>query len=176
MIPPGRPTSAQAVPMSDLRRSVNAMTDWGAITNAISLALCGDQERGREALLACWGATSERDHAQRCVLAHYLADQQSSLDEEVAWDEAALSAHAYVVDEDLAPLGMTSATALAPSLHLNLGDGYLRQGRVDDANAHVDAGLRAGSALPIDGYGGHIRSGLERLQQRVEEAHRLRSG
>lgn len=156
--------------MSDLSRSVNAMTDWGAITDAIGLALDGDQQRGRDALLACWKATTKHDHAQRCVLAHYLADQQSSLDEEVTWDESALSEHAYVVDEDLASVGIKSAAALAPSLHLNLGDGYLRQGRVGEAKAQQAAGMQAGNTLPIDGYGALIRSGLERLQRRVEEA------
>jgi hypothetical protein len=145
------------------------MNDWASITNAIALALSGDRKRAREALSACWEATAQRDHAQRCVLAHYLADQQSALDEEVAWDEVALSEHAYVVDEDLLPLGMTSADDLAPSLHLNLGDGYLRQGRFDDARAQLDAGMQAQSTLSIDGYGAHIRSGLERLRQRVEE-------
>ncbi|MEO6410986.1 MAG: hypothetical protein ABIO48_00240 [Pedococcus sp.] len=146
------------------------MTGWDDITDAIGLALGGDRERGRAALMACWEATSHGDHAQRCVLAHYLADLQSSLEDEVAWDEAALSEHAHVVDEDLVPLGMTSAAALAPSLHLNLGDGYLRQGRVGDAKAQLTAGMQVGSTLPIDGYGALIRSGLGRLQQRVEEA------
>ncbi|QGN58883.1 hypothetical protein [Nostocoides sp. HKS02] len=145
------------------------MTDWGAITTAIGLALSGERQRGREALLACWQATAQRDHAQRCVLAHYLADQQSSLDEEVAWDEVALSEHAYVVDEDLVSVGIASAAAWAPSLRLNLGDGYRRQGRIDDARAQLDAGVQAESTLSIDGYGAHIRSGLDRLRQRIEE-------
>lgn len=104
------------------------------------------------------------------MIAHYLADVQSSLDDEVAWDEAALREHTHVVEEDLAPVGLTSAAALAPSLHLNLGDGYLRQGRVDNARTQVTAGLASASAIPVDGYGAHIRSGLERLQQRVEES------
>ncbi|HEV7172292.1 hypothetical protein [Pedococcus sp.] len=147
------------------------MTDWPAITDAIGLTLGGDQPRGRDALLACWGATAQHDHAQRCVLAHYLADQQSSLAEEVAWDEVALSEYAHVVDEDLASVGITSAATLAPSLHLNLGDGYLRQGRVGEAKAQLAAGMQAGSSLPIDGYGALVRSGLERLQKRVQEAH-----
>jgi hypothetical protein len=144
------------------------MTGWGAITEAIALALGGD-DAGRDALLACWSATTERDHAQRCVLAHYLADLSSSLDAEVVWDETALSEHAQVVDEDLAPVGIASAAAMAPSLHLNLGDGYLRQGRVGDARSQAVAGMRAGSTLPDDGYGALIRSGLERLQERVRD-------
>lgn len=138
--------------------------------DAIGLALGGENQQGREALTACWAATTDTDHAQRCVIAHYLADVQSSLDDEVAWDEAALREHTHVVEEDLAPVGLTSAAALAPSLHLNLGDGYLRQGRVDNARTQVTAGLTSASALPVDGYGAHIRSGLERLQQRVEES------
>jgi hypothetical protein len=146
------------------------MTDWGDITQAIGLALGGDEHGGHEALQACWAGTADGDHAQRCILAHYLADLQSSLDDEVAWDETALSEHAHVVDEDLAPVGMTSAAALAPSLHLNLGDGYLRQGRIGDASTQATAGMRAGSMLPTDGYGAFIRAGLQRLQDRVRDA------
>jgi hypothetical protein len=145
------------------------MTDWGDITKAIGLALGGDRHRGRDALTAAWAETTGGDHAQRCVLAHYLADLQSSLDDEVAWDEVALSEHAQVVDEDLEPVGITSAAALAPSLHLNLGDGYLRQGRVGDARKQLVAGMQARSRLPTDGYGGLIRSGLERLQKRIQD-------
>ncbi len=145
------------------------MTGWGEITESIGRALGGDKPGGRNALLACWAQTADGDHAQRCVLAHYLADLQSSLDDEVAWDETALSEHARVVDDDLVPVGISSAAALAPSLHLNLGDGYLRQGRVRDAKTQLVAGMRAGSTLPADGYGALIRSGLERLQQRVHD-------
>lgn len=140
------------------------MTGWERIMSAVGLALAGDMQRGRDALSDCWAATTDADHAQRCVIAHYLADLQSFLDDEVTWDEVALSEHAHVTDEDLGPVDMTSAAGLAPSLHLNLGDGYLRQGRVDAARAELDAGMRAGIALPTDGYGALIRSGLDRLE------------
>jgi hypothetical protein len=144
------------------------MTGWEEITDAVGLSLGGDQQRGRDALSRCWRATKDDEHAQRCVIAHYLADLQSSLDDEVAWDETALLEHAHVADEDLAPVGIASAAGLAPSLHLNLGDGYLRQGRVEAARRQLAAGIEAQSTLPDDGYGAHIRSGLERLQQRVQ--------
>jgi hypothetical protein len=146
------------------------MTDWEHITSAVGLALAGDTERGREALTDCWQATTDADHAQRCVIAHYLADLQSSLDEEVSWDEAALSEHAQVRDGDLAPVGITSTDGMAPSLHLNLGDGYLRQGRLDAAEAQLEAGMSARGALAADGYGDLIRSGLDRLEERLREA------
>jgi hypothetical protein len=146
------------------------MTDWEHITSAVGLALAGDTERGREALTDCWQATTDADHAQRCVIAHYLADLQSSLDEEVSWDEAALSEHSQVRDGDLAPVGITSTDGMAPSLHLNLGDGYLRQGRLDAAEAQLEAGMSARGALAADGYGDLIRSGLDRLEERLGEA------
>ena len=146
------------------------MTDWEHITRAVGLALAGDTQRGRDALSDCWHATSDADHAQRCVIAHYLADLQSSLDDEVSWDEVALSEHGHVADEDLASVGITSAAGLAPSLHLNLGDGYLRQGRVDAARAQLHAGVQSLSVLPADGYGALIRSGLDRLETRVQAA------
>ena len=104
--------------------------------SAIALALTGDKDRGRAALISYWDSTSGVEHAQRCVIAHYLADLQPSLEDEVAWDEVALSEHGHVSDEDLAPLRMQSAGGLAASLHLNLGDGYLRQGRVGAAGAN----------------------------------------
>jgi hypothetical protein len=151
-------------------RKFNTMTDWERVTSAVGLALSGDSTGGRDALTDCWSATTEADHAQRCVIAHYLADLQSSLDEEVRWDERALFEHAQVADDDLAPVGIASAAGLAPSLHLNLGDGYLRQGRLVAARGQLEAGMQARNVLSLDGYGSLIRSGLDRLKERVHQA------
>lgn len=132
------------------------MTQWDDIQAAIGRALSGDRDQGRHDLFACWVSTAETDHAQRCVLAHYLADLENDLAAEVAWDEQALKAFAQVQDVDLAPVGIAAA-ALAPSLHLNLGDGYLRQGHTAQARNQLAAGLAALSALPDGGYGEMIR-------------------
>jgi len=154
--------------VSDVGRNLSiTMTDWEHITSAVGLALAGDTQRGRDALSDCWHATTDADHAQRCVIAHYLADLQSSLDDEVSWDEVALSEHGHVADEDLASVGITSAAGLAPSLHLNLGDGYLRQGRFEEAQVELAAGLEAADALGDDGYGALVLGGLERLAERL---------
>jgi hypothetical protein len=143
------------------------MTQWDSITAAVGVALGGDREAGLAQLTSCWDDTREADHAQRCVIAHYLADLQPDLADEVAWDERALAAYAGVTEAALAPIGIPRARGLAPSLHLNLGDGYLRQGRVDDARAQLEAGLADQGELADDGYGAMIRAGLSRLQDRI---------
>ena len=117
------------------------MSDWDGVIEAIGRAQQG-LDGGHEALLEQWAATADDDHARRCVLAHYLADREPELADEVAWDELALREHALLADDALAVIGIPSARGMAPSLHLNLGDGYLRQGRVDEAR--VQARGRAG--------------------------------
>jgi hypothetical protein len=95
---------------------------WDEITGAVGLALGGDRDAGAVALRECWARTSDDDHAQRCVLAHYLADLEPDLDDEIAWDERALAAYAHVGEGDLAGIGIPHAGGMAPSLHLNLGE------------------------------------------------------
>lgn len=150
------------------------MTEWALITAAVSIALTGDPGEGQRRLLECWRATPADDHAGRCVLAHYLADLEVDLDREVLWDERALAAYRHVAESDLKPVGITSAEGLGPSLHLNLGDGYLRQGHLDRARTHLDAGLATTHALADDAYGRMIRNGLDGLAQRLDAAQAQR--
>ena len=89
------------------------MTSWDAVIAAVGLALGGQREQGRSDLLACWASTTGSEPAQRCVLAHYLADLQEDLDEEVAWDERALDAYADVGPGDLAVVGVPDAAGMA---------------------------------------------------------------
>jgi hypothetical protein len=144
--------------------------EWAAILEAIGLAQTGDAPGGRRRLLAWWEQTDSEQHAYRCVLAHHLADVQASLDDEVSWDTTALEEYAYLSGDDLAAVGIPEAAGLAPSLHLNLGDGYLRQGRRPDARDQVRAGLASVDALADDGYGRMVREGLARLAIRIEAA------
>jgi hypothetical protein len=140
---------------------------WTQVTEAIALAQSGDVARGREALERCWEVTTTADHAIRCVVAHYLADLQTDLGDEIVWDERALAELPRVRDEDLSGLGIASAAGLAPSLHLNLGDGYLRRGDLARARQHLDAGQAGLDALADDPYGVMIRRGFERLAARI---------
>ncbi len=141
---------------------------WDRIVSAIALAQGVDPVTGRAELAMCWAATDDDDHAQRCVLAHYLADLEPDVLDEVEWDERALSEFAWIGATDLAPIGIEDAGVLAPSLHLNLCDGYWRLGRLSDARRQLDAGRAAVSLLGDDGYATMIRGGLQRLASVIE--------
>lgn len=148
-------------------RTVSIMAAWSDILEAVSRSQTHDRDAGRAALLSCWQQTTGYDHAQRCVLAHYLADTEPALDDEVRWDETALAEYDGVSDDELAAIGIPTAAGLAPSLHLNLGDGYLRQGRTADADEQLRRGQAAAAVLGEDGYAAMVRRGLAGLEDRV---------
>ncbi|MEP6649066.1 MAG: hypothetical protein ABJA74_04035 [Lapillicoccus sp.] len=143
------------------------MVEWTAILEAVGRSQTDDRASGRDGLDGCWQRTGPDDHAYRCVLAHYLADLQDCLDAEVSWDETALEEYAHLRGPDLAAIDIPDAAGLAPSLHLNLGDGYLRQGRVDEAAEQLRRGRAAIGTLGEDGYGRMIRAGLAGLESRI---------
>ena len=147
--------------------------EWGPVLEAVEAAQRGDGASARAALERRWEESGTDEHAVRCVVAHYLADLQDDLDAEIAWDERALESLPQVRDEDVAGLGIASAAGFAPSLHLNLGDGYLRRGDVDRARQHLDAGTRTLEVLGDDPYGVMIRRGFERLATRIESPDAL---
>jgi hypothetical protein len=146
------------------------MTDWDDVLAAVAAAIGGDKPGARQLLSSCWDRTSVDDHGQRCVLAHYLADVQDDLDAEIGWDETALHEHGFLADGDLAPVGIAGVKGMLPSLHLNLGDAYLRRGQTALAREHQQAGQLHSVHLSNDGYGAMIRSGLDNLGLRIASA------
>lgn len=143
------------------------MANWDEVLAAAAAALSGNKPEGKRLLAQCWNSSSEDDHAQRCVLAHYLADVQDDLDAEIGWDETALHEHGFLAEGDLKAVGIPSVEGMLPSLHLNLGDGYLRRGRVGEARQQQQAGQAQAGHLSADGYGAMIRSGLDNLGLRI---------
>lgn len=141
------------------------MLAWDEVLDTVGAAQTADRGVARTRLEALWARTDQA--AQRCVIAHFLADVQDDLEAEVAWDEAAWQAFGGVRDADLEPIGVVAAAGFAPSLHLNLGDGYLRQGRPDDARRELDLGREAVAGLADDGYGAMILRGLDGLEARL---------
>ncbi|KGN37786.1 hypothetical protein [Knoellia subterranea] len=146
------------------------MPEWSDVLTAVTSARPDDREGSLARLRDVWDALGDDDHAQKCVVAHYAADLESVLDDEVRWDEAAFASYAHVGDEDLAPVGIPSARGLAPSLHLNLADGYLRQGRLTESRHHLDAATEALPVLADDGYGQLIRDAVAGVSERWDLA------
>lgn len=153
--------------MSVVAHSVGAMPEWSEILSAVTSVRPDDPDLSRARLRAVWDELDESAHAQRCVIAHYAADLARNLDDEVRWDEAALAAYSGVEEDDLTPVGIPSSRGLAPSLHLNLADGYLRQGRLGESRRHFRAATAALPVLGDDAYGHVVRDGLAGVAERL---------
>lgn len=67
------------------------MQTWQTILDAVQHALAGRSATARVDLQGLWDYADPKDAAPRCVIAHYLADQQHDLGDDIAWDERALS-------------------------------------------------------------------------------------
>lgn len=105
--------------------------------------------RGAEGLQELWDSLPESDYASRLIVAHYLADAQRDLADEVRWDEMALSQADWVLDSDLQALHPSlTILGFVPSLQLNLSDGYRRLGRFDDAARALSRSIAYNDRLP----------------------------
>lgn len=63
------------------------------IGQAIMLLHAGDREEARNRFGVIWSEIGESGEAlHRCTLAHYMADTQDDLEDELAWDLKALKA------------------------------------------------------------------------------------
>jgi hypothetical protein len=140
------------------------------ILDAVARSQAGDAEGARSDFAAIWADIgSDGDPLHRCTLAHYAADVQDDLRAELAWDELALEAARHVtnarVEEHHASLAIEG---FFPSLHLNLAEDHRRLGDVARARHHIGEARRCLSALPGDGYGAMIRSGVDRVAALLE--------
>ena len=117
------------------------MTELGA-------AMTGEQAERKQKLESVWVRIEPPDHASRCIAAHYIADVQGELDAEVEWDEVALAESAHVSDADVQAVHASlSVAGFMPSLHLNLAEGYRRQGRFAEASDRLQTSREFDFAL-----------------------------
>ncbi|MGS2645463.1 hypothetical protein [Streptosporangium sp. G12] len=139
------------------------------IGQGVELGRRGEREAARKLFSELWeeiGVTGDPLH--RCALAHWMADVQDEVKEELLWDLRALEAADLVTDERAQQAGVAGpVSGFYPSLHLNLGDAYRRFGDLDRARDHLERGRAAVGALGDDGYGQMIRQGLDRLAGRL---------
>ena len=136
------------------------------ISAAVALGAT-DRDASRAGLTAIWAEVEAGDPLHRCVLAHYLADLQDDVRDELRWDLRALAAADEV--DDGAVAHELDVRALYPSLHLNLGDDYRRLGAAAQAREHLALARAAQHVLPDDGYGRMIRGGIADLARRLGE-------
>lgn len=105
-----------------------------------------------------WAA--RRDDFDASVAAHFVARHQATPRAALEWNERALQ-HADAVTDD-------RAATLLPSLCLNLAESSRLVARFDQAEELARRGLQSLDRLPADdGYTQFVRSGLERLLQRL---------
>ena len=141
------------------------------IGEGMGLSQSGDREGARVVFEEVWSTLgSDGDAFHRCAVAHSMADVQDDPRDELLWDQRALEAADAVSDERAQAGGVATVRGFYPSLHLNLGDVYLRLGEAARAREHLMAGQAAVDALGDDGYGRMIAAGLDRLAERIDAA------
>ena len=142
------------------------------IAQVVERGHAGALAEARERFAQLWdrlGPTADPLH--RCALAHYAADVQEDLAEELRWDLRALAAAEELTDERAQEHHRSlSVAGLHPSLHLNLADVHRRLGDTEQARAHLVRAERAVGALADDGYGRMIRQGIARCAARLDKA------
>jgi hypothetical protein len=153
------------------RRTFPVTTDpiMADIMAAIAVLQGGDRADGKAKLEAIWSRIeSDPQPIHECTLAHYLADAQNNLADELAWDLRALDAGLRCSDADAQQHSRAlSIAAFMPSLHVNLAEDYFKLGDKDRSRQHIASAREAVSHLADDGYGRMIRGGIERLARRL---------
>jgi hypothetical protein len=142
------------------------------ISAAVAAYGAGDRDGSRQQLAEIWAEIQTGDPLHRCFLAHYMADLQDDVRDELRWDLRALAAADDVTEERAQAFarqfnGALDVRALYPSLHLNLGDDYRRLGASAQAREHLALAQQCMHILPDDGYGRMIRDGIAILARRL---------
>jgi hypothetical protein len=140
------------------------------IGEAVQLSHQGERATATLLLAEIWDEIGgeQGDPLHRCTLAHAIADVQDDARDELLWDQRALAAADLLTDTRLAQAGVPlPAAGLYPSLHLNLSECYRKLGDLDRARQHLQHAQAAVGALGDDDYGHMIRSGLDRIAERL---------
>ncbi len=143
----------------------------GRVT-AVVQGQAGDRAAARRELAAIWAEVEEGggDAFHRCVIAHFLADLQDDLRDELMWDERALAAVAGVTDERAQEYHPSlQVRGFRPSRYLSLADDHRRLGDAARAHEFLERARGTVDALGDDAYGGLVRSGLDNVARALAE-------
>jgi hypothetical protein len=134
---------------------------------AVELGRTGERDAARRRLLAIWNELgADGDALHRCSVAHFLADLQDDVREELRWDERALAAAQDLTDDRAQePHAALVVRGFQPSLQLSLADDHRRLGDPVRAREHVALAEAALDELPDDDYGRLIRSGVDLVRE-----------
>ena len=143
----------------------------GRVT-AVVRGQAGDRAAARRELAAIWTEVEQSggDAFHRCVIAHFLADLQDDVRDELMWDERALAAVAGVTDERAQEYHPSlQVRGFLPSLYLSLADVHRRLGDAARAHEFLERARGTIDALGDDAYGGLVRSGLDNVARALAE-------
>ena len=143
----------------------------GRVT-AVVQGQAGDRAAARRELAALWTEVEQSggDAFHRCVIAHFLADLQDDVRDELMWDERALAAVAGVTDERAQEYHPSlQVRGFLPSLYLSLADDHRRLGDAARAHELLERARGTVDALGDDAYGGLVRSGLDNVSRALAE-------
>ncbi len=144
----------------------------GRVTAAVQRGQAGDRATARQDLETIWTEVEQTggDAFHRCVIAHFLADLQDDVRDELMWDERALAAVAGVTDERAQQFHASlRVRGFMPSLYLSLADDHRRLGDADRAYDFLGLARATIDALTDDAYGELVRSGLENVSRALTE-------
>lgn len=146
------------------------MTRIGA---ASELYRAGDVAGARAAFAQLWReAVAEDDAFHRCVVAHFAADAEPDVEQELAWDRRALAAADEVTEERAREYHASlSVAGFYPSLHLGLADDLRRVGDDDGARHHLARAHEVLGVLGDDPYGDTVRGVARRLAALYDAPH-----
>ena len=112
------------------------------ISEAVAVLQSGQKREARQRLLELWERLKGCAlPAERCILAHFLADTEEEARRELDWDLIALQSATGGPSESNADALTPELAGFLPSLHLNVGDAYRRLGDLPAARRHADRAL-----------------------------------
>jgi hypothetical protein len=137
---------------------------------AVEQGRAGDRVGARVALEKLWVRVGDDgDALHRCSIAHFCADLQDAVADELVWDRRALAAVAELSDERAGRFhDSLQVRGFLPSLHLNLADAYRRDGQPGPARHHLGQAVQHLDALPADVYGAQLREAVGRVREALD--------
>jgi hypothetical protein len=100
----------------------------------------------------------------RVTIAHYLADLQNDLAEELLWNERALAAADAAQSKEEAD----AVRPLLASLNLNTAQTLYRLGRRSEALRHLSKAEQSQTHLHHDGYGEMLRIEIAAFRAKID--------